>query len=51
MKADADAIILAFGKNEHVKKVFWAVFAAVAGIILTQVVDLKVARQIVGMIT
>jgi len=31
MKADADAAIDAFGKNEHVKKVFWALFVAMAG--------------------
>ncbi len=31
MKADVDAVIDAFGKNEHVKKVFWTLFAAMAG--------------------
>jgi hypothetical protein len=29
--------IEAFGKNEQVKKVFWSLFAAVAGIVLAQV--------------
>jgi F0F1-type ATP synthase assembly protein I len=39
MLADTDAILNTFGKNEHVKKVFWAVFSAVAGIVLAQVLD------------
>ena len=51
MKADADAIILAFGKNEQVKKVFWTLFVAMAGLVLTRVVDPVTAQQIVGMIT
>ena len=32
MKADTDAAIDAFGKNEHVKKIFWTLFAAMAGL-------------------
>ncbi|MFA6362899.1 hypothetical protein [Methanoregula sp.] len=51
MKADADAAIEAFGKNEQVKKVFWAVFVAMAGLILTRVVDPGTAQQVVGVIT
>ena len=51
MKADADAVIDAFGKNEHVKKVFWGVFAALAGLVLAQVLDPVTAQQIVGIIT
>jgi len=50
MKADADAILLAFGKNEQVKKVFWTVFAAVAGMVLAQVADPVTAQQVVGAI-
>lgn len=49
-KTDAGAAIDAFGKNEHTKKVFWAVFAAMAGLVLTRVVDPETARQVVGMI-
>jgi hypothetical protein len=30
MKADTDAVIDMFGKNEQVKKVFWALFVAMA---------------------
>ena len=41
----------AFGKNEHVKKVFWAGFAGVAGRVLARVVDPTTAQQIVAMIT
>jgi len=51
MKADADAVIEAFGKNEQVKKVFWAMFAAVAGTVLAQVLDPATAQQVVGIIT
>lgn len=31
MKANANAAIEAFGKNEQVKKVFWTFFIAMAG--------------------
>nr|WP_319376578.1 hypothetical protein [uncultured Methanoregula sp.] len=50
MKADADAVIEAFGKNEHVKKVFWAVFVAMAGMMLARVLDPVTAQQVAGMI-
>jgi len=50
MKADTDAAIEAFGKNEHVRKVFWTLFAAIAGLLLMQVFDSETARQIVGII-
>ncbi|MEN6444316.1 MAG: hypothetical protein ABFC71_11285 [Methanoregula sp.] len=48
MKADVNEVIEEFGKNEHVKKVFWAVFAAMAGVVLARVVDPVTAQQIVG---
>lgn len=51
MKADTDAAIEAFGKNEQVKKVFWTLFISMAGLVLTQVQDPVTAQQIVGMIT
>ena len=51
MKADADAVIDAFGKNEQVKKVFWTLFVAMAGLVLARVVDPVTAQQVVGMIT
>jgi hypothetical protein len=50
MEADADAAIEAFGKNEQVKKVFWALFVAMAGLVLARVVDPVTAQQIVAMI-
>jgi hypothetical protein len=46
MKADADVVIELFGKNEQVKKVFWSLFAAVAGLVLAQVVDPVTAQQV-----
>ncbi len=51
MKADADAIILAFGKNEQVKKVFWTLFVAMAGLVLARVVDPVTAQQVLRAIT
>jgi hypothetical protein len=51
MKADTDTAIDAFGKNEQVKKVFWALFVAMAGLVLAQVLDPATAQQIVGIIT
>ncbi len=51
MKADTDAAIEAFGKNEQVKKVFWTLFFSMAGLFLARVVDPVTAQQIVGMIT
>jgi hypothetical protein len=47
MKADTDAVLSAFGKNEQVKKVFWTFFAATAGLVLAQVVDPGTAETIV----
>ncbi|MCK9630414.1 MAG: hypothetical protein M0R30_02130 [Methanoregula sp.] len=37
--------------NELVKKVFWTVFVAIAGLVLAQVLDPATAQQIVGLIT
>ncbi|MCK9581459.1 MAG: hypothetical protein M0Q92_13560 [Methanoregula sp.] len=51
MKADADAVIEAFGKNEQMKKVFWTLFISMAGLVLARVVDPVTAQQIVGMLT
>ena len=49
-KADADAAIDAFGKNEQVKKVFWTLFFAMAGLILARVVDPVTAQKVVEVI-
>jgi hypothetical protein len=50
MKADTDAAIEAFGKNEQVKKGFWTLFVAMAGLTLARVVDPVTAQQVVGLI-
>ncbi|HUU75702.1 MAG TPA: hypothetical protein VMW63_06385 [Methanoregulaceae archaeon] len=51
MKADTEAVINAFGKNEQVKKVFWTLFVAMAGLVLARVVDPVTAQQVIGIIT
>ena len=51
VKADVNAVIDAFGKNEHVKKVFWTVFVAMAGLVLAQVLDPATAQLVMGIIT
>ena len=50
MRADTEAVLEAFGKNEQTKKVFWALFTATAGLVLAQVVDPATAERIAGMI-
>ena len=50
MKADTDAVLGQFGKNEQVKKVFWALFIATAGLVLAEVVDPVTAQQILAAI-
>jgi len=47
MKVDADAVIDTFGKNGQVKKVFWTLFIAMAGLVLARVVDPVTAHQVV----
>ena len=47
MKADTDAAIAAFGKNEQVRKVFWSVFAALAGLVLEGTMDPAIVQKIV----
>ncbi len=51
MKADADAAIEAFGKNEHVRKIFWAVFVAMTGLVLARVLDPGTTQQILSLVT
>jgi hypothetical protein len=51
MKADVDAAINTFGKNEQKKKVFWMMFVSMAGLVLARVLDPETARQVVGVIT
>jgi F0F1-type ATP synthase assembly protein I len=47
MKADTDAVLSTFGKNEHTRKVFWALFMATASLMLAQVVDPAAAQEII----
>ena len=51
MKADVDAAIEMFGKNEQVKKVFWMMFVSMAGVVVARVLDPETAQQVVGVIT
>jgi hypothetical protein len=51
MKADADVVIEAFGRNQHVKKVFLTLFVVMAGVVLARVVDPVSAQQVVGINT
>ena len=50
MKADTGAILETFGKNDQIKKVFWTLFAALAGVVLVRVVDPVTAQMVVGML-
>jgi hypothetical protein len=51
MKNDTETILELFGKNEQVRKVFWTVFVALAGLVLAQVVDPATAQEILRLIT
>lgn len=51
MKTDTETILEVFGKNEQVRKVFWTVFVALAGLVLAQVVDPATAQEILRLLT
>ena len=51
MKADTDAVIDLFGKNEQVRRVFWSLFVVMAALVLTRVVDPITVQQILGVLT
>jgi hypothetical protein len=51
MKTDTDTIILLFGKNEQVKKVFWSVFIVPAGFVLAQLVDPATTQAILQLLS
>lgn len=51
VKADTDAVLEAFGKNGQTRMVFRALFAALAGLVLAEIVDPETTRQIVGILT
>ena len=48
MAADTDAVIDAFGKNEQIRKVFWTLFLAVAGLVLAEIADPVAAETILA---
>jgi hypothetical protein len=47
---DAGAAIDAFGKNEHLKKVFWTLFLAVAALVLARIADPETAQKVIGLL-
>jgi hypothetical protein len=51
MQADAQAVIEAFGKNEQVMRVCWMVSIAIAGLVVTKVLDPGVAQEVVGVLS
>lgn len=51
MKADTDAVIDLFGKNEQFRRVFWSLFVVMAALVLTRVVDPVTVQQILGVLT
>jgi len=51
MQANAHAVVDAFGKNEQVMKVIWALVIAMTGLVITKVLDPGMAQQIVGVLT
>jgi len=45
------AVVEAFGKNEQVMKVIWALSMAIIGLVITKVLDPGMAQQVVGVLT
>jgi len=50
MQADAEAVVEAFGKNEQVMKVIWALVVAMTGLVIMMVLDPGMAQQVVGVL-
>ncbi|PKG32038.1 hypothetical protein [Methanoregula sp.] len=50
MQVDTEAVIAVLGKNEQIKKVFWTLFLAIAGLVLAEIADPVTAERIVGII-
>ena len=50
MSVDTAAAIEAFGKNEHLRKVFWTLFLALTGLVLARIVDPATAQQVLGVL-
>lgn len=49
-KADTEAVIAAFGKNEQIRKVFWTVFLALAAGMLGNLPDPSVTPEILAIL-
>jgi len=43
------AVLFAFGKNELVKKIFWALLVTTAGLVLARILDSAAAQQVAGL--
>jgi hypothetical protein len=50
MGADTDAVLDTFGKNEQVKKIFWTLFIAMAGLVLAQIADPVLAEKFIAIL-
>lgn len=50
MKADVNAVTELFGKNPQVKKAFWTLFIAMAGLVLARIVDPVTAQKVIGVL-
>jgi F0F1-type ATP synthase assembly protein I len=48
VQVDTEAVIAVLGRNEQVKKIFWTLFLAVAGLVLAEIVDPGTAEKIVA---
>lgn len=48
MWEDAEAVVEAVGKNEHVIRVCWMLSIAIVGLVITNVLDPTGAQQVVG---
>jgi hypothetical protein len=48
MHVETETVLIAFGRNEQVRKVFWTLFIATAGLVLAQIVDPEAARSILA---
>ena len=40
----------AFGKNKHVKEVFWTLFVPMAGLVFARVMDPVTTQQVIGIL-
>jgi hypothetical protein len=48
---DTEAAIIAFGKNEQIRKIFWTLFLAATGLVLAEIADPVTAQQVIAALT